>query len=67
MVQFAYAQTEQQQLDKQQAPDEQNLTRLCHEERDAILNVSTSNPLFKMNMDTYKTASCEDRTGVINK
>jgi hypothetical protein len=68
MVPLVNAQlTEQQQADKESAAANQNLTKMCQLERDAIMNMSTSDPLFKMNMDTYKTASCEDRTGVINK
>jgi len=58
---------DQQQLDKEKAIADQNLTKMCHEERNAILNMSNSDPLFKMNMDTYKTSDCEARTGVINK
>lgn len=59
--------TDQQQADKEKAIADQNLTSMCHELRNAILNMSNSEPLFKMNMDTYKTSTCEDRTGVINK
>jgi hypothetical protein len=67
LVPLVRAQTDQQQADKEKAIADQNLTKMCHEERNAILNMSKSNPLFQMNMDTYKTSTCEDRTGVINK
>ena len=67
IVQASAQLTDQQQADKEKVIADQNLTKMCREERNAILNMSTSNPLFKMNMDTYKIATCESITGVINK
>jgi hypothetical protein len=57
--------SEKEQADKEKAIADQNLTKLCHEERNSIGNMTTSDPLFQMSMDTYKTSDCEPRTGVL--